>query len=128
MPGIPPPSPLASLPTIASSTRSNRVERESGSVARVEGPIRPLTGFPELVVYLIDEVRVATRSVNTLTPRERQILEALVQGNTTREIADRCGIGRQTVKNYVTVIYEKLGVCGRTELQRLADVQLAAEG
>ena len=71
---------------------------------------------------------MATRSVNVLTPRERQILEALVQGNTTREIADSCGIGRQTVKNYVTVIYEKLGVCGRTELQRLADVQMTAEG
>ena len=73
-------------------------------------------------------MRVATRSVNILTPRERQILEALVQGNTTREIADRCGIGRQTVKNYVTVIYKKLDVCRRTELQGLADVQLAAEG
>lgn len=75
-----------------------------------------MTAFPELVVYLIDEVRVATRSVNVLTPRERQILEALIQGNTTREVANRCGIGRQTVKNYVTVIYEKLGVRGRRQL------------
>ena len=71
---------------------------------------------------------MATRSVNVLTPRERQILEALVRGNTTREIAERCGIGRQTVKNYVTVIYEKLGVCRRAELQRLSDAQMAAEG
>jgi len=75
-----------------------------------------LTAFLELVVYLIDEVRVPTRSVNVLTPRERQILEGLIQGNTTREIADSCGIGRQTVKNYVTVIYEKLGVRGRRQL------------
>jgi two-component system, LuxR family, response regulator FixJ len=63
---------------------------------------------------------VATRSVNVLTPRERQIVEALVQGNTTREIAASCGIGRQTVKNYVTVIYEKLGVRGRGQLLRYA--------
>jgi len=75
-----------------------------------------VTGFPELVVLPLDEVRVAIRSVNTLTPRERQILEALLQGSTTREIADSCGIGRQTVKNYVTVIYEKLGVRGRAQL------------
>jgi len=63
---------------------------------------------------------VATRSVNILTPRERQILQALVQGRTTREIADSCGIGRQTVKNYVTVIYEKLGVRGREQLLQFA--------
>ena len=71
---------------------------------------------------------MAIRSVNMLTPRERQILEGLVQGHTTREIADTCGIGRQTVKNYVTVIYEKLGICGRTQLQGLTNLQRSAEG
>ena len=59
---------------------------------------------------------MTTRTLNVLTPRERQILEALVQGNTTREIAGTYGLGRQTVKNYVTVIYEKLGVRGRGQL------------
>ena len=63
---------------------------------------------------------VTTLSVNALTPRERQVMEALLQGSTTREIADRCGINRQTVKNYVTVIYEKLGIGGRRELHHLA--------
>ena len=75
-----------------------------------------LTAFHELVVIPPDEVRVTTRSVNVLTPRERQILESLVQGNTTREIAESYGLGRQTVKNYVTIIYEKLGVRGRGQL------------
>jgi DNA-binding NarL/FixJ family response regulator len=115
---MPAPNPLVSLASVATSNRSHTVDKEVWS---------PLTGFPELVVYLVDEVRVATRSVNVLTPRERQILEALVQGSTTREIADSCGIGRQTVKNYVTVIYEKLGICGRRELERLADVSRPAE-
>lgn len=59
---------------------------------------------------------MTTRTLNVLTPRERQILEALVKGNTTREIAGTYGLGRQTVKNYVTVIYEKLGVRGRGQL------------
>jgi DNA-binding NarL/FixJ family response regulator len=75
-----------------------------------------LTAFHELVVIPPDEVRVTTRSLNILTPRERQILESLVQGSTTREIANSYGLGRQTVKNYATVIYEKLGVCGRSQL------------
>ena len=71
---------------------------------------------------------MAILSVNTLTPRECQILAALVQGNTTREIATSCGIGRQTVKNHVTVIYEKPGVCARTELQGLTTVPTTGVG
>jgi DNA-binding NarL/FixJ family response regulator len=67
-----------------------------------------------------DEVRVTIRSVNGLTPREQQVLEGLLQGFTTREIADSYGLCRQTVKNYVTTIYEKLGVHGRSQLLRCA--------
>ena len=59
---------------------------------------------------------MTTRLLNALTPRERQVLAALIEGHTTREIAESYGIGRQTVKNYVTVIYEKLGVEGRRQL------------
>ena len=56
--------------------------------------------------------------MNVLTPREREILDGLLQGSTTREIADTYGLERQTVKNYVTVIYEKLGVSDRSQLLR----------
>ena len=59
---------------------------------------------------------MATRHVFTLTPREQQIVIALRRGDTTRQIADAHGLGRQTVKNYLTTIYEKLGVTGRLEL------------
>ncbi len=55
---------------------------------------------------------------SALTPREAQVLQRLLEGSTTREIAESYGIGHQTVKNYVTVIYEKLGVRGRTQLLR----------
>ena len=55
---------------------------------------------------------------SALTPREAQVLQRLLEGSTTREIAESYGIGHQTVKNYVTVIYEKLGVRGRTQLVR----------
>ena len=60
---------------------------------------------------------VTSRHVFTLTPREQQILSALRRGDTTRQIADAHGLGRQTVKNYLTTIYEKLGVTGRVELR-----------
>jgi DNA-binding CsgD family transcriptional regulator len=54
-----------------------------------------------------------------LTPREAQVLQRLIEGSTTRQIADSYGIGHQTVKNYVTVIYEKLGVRHRAQLLRM---------
>ena len=57
---------------------------------------------------------------STLTPRETQVLQRLIEGDTTREIAASYGIGHQTVKNYVTVIYEKLGVNRRAELLEIA--------
>jgi len=59
-----------------------------------------------------------------LTRREAQIVELLGQGLSTRDIAVTYGIGHQTVKNYVTVIYEKLGLTGREQLMRF--VQQAA--
>jgi DNA-binding CsgD family transcriptional regulator len=56
---------------------------------------------------------------SALTPRETQVLQRLIEGDTTREIAASYGIGHQTVKNYVTVIYEKLGVNRRAQLLQM---------
>ena len=61
---------------------------------------------------------MTSRHVFTLTPREQQILTALRRGDTTRQIAAAHGLGRQTVKNYLTTIYEKLGVTGRVDEDR----------
>jgi DNA-binding CsgD family transcriptional regulator len=65
------------------------------------------------------EVHVTLPVHSALTPREAQVLQRLLAGSTTREIADSYGIGHQTVKNYVTVIYEKVGVRGRSELLQM---------
>ena len=51
-----------------------------------------------------------------LTPRERQIFDAVVRLETTRQIAAARGLRYQTVKNYLTTIYDKLGVANRIEL------------
>lgn len=50
-----------------------------------------------------------------LTPREREILEALAQGFLYKEIAERLGIGITTVRTHLKSIYEKLQVNNRTE-------------
>ena len=51
-----------------------------------------------------------------LTPRERQIFASVLRGETTRQIAGALGLRYQTVKNYLTTIYDKLGVANRIAL------------
>lgn len=65
---------------------------------------------------------------STLTPRETQVLQRLIEGCTTREIAESYGIAHQTVKNYVTVIYEKLGARDRSQVLRLWHCREAVTG
>ena len=71
---------------------------------------------------------MSNRNLNRLTPRERQICEALLQGATTRQVADAHGLGRQTVKNYITVIYEKLGIKNRMQLLQMAPPPASGTG
>lgn len=53
-----------------------------------------------------------------LTGRERQILELLSDGRTTRQIATRLGISPRTVETHVAKVYRKLGV--RTRVQAVS--------
>ncbi|SEM50062.1 response regulator transcription factor [Nonomuraea pusilla] len=50
-----------------------------------------------------------------LTPREREVLEALARGRSNAEIARALGMGRETVKTHVSSILAKLGVADRTQ-------------
>ena len=50
-----------------------------------------------------------------LSKREREILQLMAQGLTNREIADRLCLAQGTVKNYVTVVLQKLGARDRTQ-------------
>jgi two-component system, NarL family, nitrate/nitrite response regulator NarL len=51
-----------------------------------------------------------------LTPRQIEILCALLEGSSNREIAARLGVREQTIKNQLSVMYEKLGVQNRLQL------------
>jgi len=54
-------------------------------------------------------------AISSLTPRETEILELVVQGMYNKEIAHHLGIKYSTVKNHLTVIFRKLGVTSRTQ-------------
>jgi DNA-binding NarL/FixJ family response regulator len=51
-----------------------------------------------------------------LTPRELDIVAAIVDGATNRDIAEQFGVSQQTVKNHLSSIFDKLGVSTRLEL------------
>jgi two-component system response regulator FixJ len=55
-----------------------------------------------------------------LTPREREVLEAVVGGNPTKVIAFQMNISPRTVHVHRARIGDKLGVTGLTNLVRLA--------
>jgi DNA-binding NarL/FixJ family response regulator len=57
---------------------------------------------------------------NHLTKREREVLRMVVEGKTSREIADILPISLKTVSGYRTRITKKLGIHNRTELIKFA--------
>ncbi len=58
------------------------------------------------------EARVAS---DRLTPREREVLQALAEGSSDREIARRLHVGEGTVHSHVTNILSKLEVSSRLQ-------------
>src|SRR3954463_439061 len=50
-----------------------------------------------------------------LSPREREVLNGLAEGQAYKQIADKLNVSIHTVRNYIRRIYEKLHVQSRTE-------------
>ena len=63
-----------------------------------------------------------------LTRREREIVLAILDGCTNRDMAEQFRVSEQTVKNQLSTLFEKLGISSRLELalaaihRRLGDV------
>jgi DNA-binding NarL/FixJ family response regulator len=54
--------------------------------------------------------------MDRLTPREMEVVHLLAEGMSTREISEKLRVTGHTVRNYLSVIYDKLGVSSRVEL------------
>ena len=63
----------------------------------------------------ISEAEAQARNPVTLSDREREVLEALSQGLSNNEIAQRLFVTRSTVKSHVGSVYRKLGVSNRVQ-------------
>jgi DNA-binding NarL/FixJ family response regulator len=65
---------------------------------------------PEVVAHMMG--RRSATALDTLTARERDVLEAMAEGLTNRAIAERLFLSERAVERHVTSIFEKLELSG----------------
>jgi len=51
-----------------------------------------------------------------LTKREEEVARLVAAGLSNREVSENLGLSRHTIKNYLSRVFEKLGISNRTEL------------
>ena len=74
---------------------------------------------PMVVEALVDRrARLADSPLETLTPRETEVLRAMAQGATNAAIADALVLSRSAVEKHVSSIFAKLGLTEETRVDR----------
>ena len=98
----------------------------AGLIKAVEGTVRGQTFVdPSVAGKLFAHVAGTTVAPDTtvaasLSPREREILRLLADGLPNHEIAKQLFLSEGTVRNYVSGIFDKLGVTDRTQAAVIA--------
>ena len=93
-----------------------------GAIRRLRAgeTLMPLEEVVELLRFASakrDEEYEARQAIESLTPREIEVLQALAGGLDSRQIAERLHISLRTERNHMTSILAKLGV--HSQLQAL---------
>ena len=86
-----------------------------GAVRDVAAGGAPMSGAIARKVVQFFAQRGPAPEIETLSPREHDVLVALSQGQQYKEIADALGISLNTVRQYVKAIYTKLHVNTRLD-------------
>ncbi|MGZ9582966.1 response regulator [Paenibacillus marinisediminis] len=96
------------------------IQAEVSGYLLKDGPIEQLTESircvmqgkrqiaPELIYHVV-------KGVNPLTDREKEILQCIAEGKSTKEIAAQLYLSSGTVRNYTSEIFSKLEVKNRIE-------------
>ena len=103
------------------------VMKESATRLLIEGIHRVMDGKYIIGADVADDLAHAVKQVTAersrpykLTPREMEIVSAIADGQSNRQIAERLKISLQTVKHHLTSIFDKTGASNRLELALLA--------
>jgi len=105
----------------------------SGYILKTDGPVKIINALDELfeggspmtssiarkVVASFSKVNVNDTNVETLTGREKEILDSLARGKMNKEVANELEISLGTVRKHIQHIYEKLHVNTRVEAVNL---------
>ena len=65
-------------------------------------------------------IKTSSIFLETLTPRERQLLPLLIEGMSNKAIAETLMVSTNTVKKHLKSIYHKLGVSNRANAVAVA--------
>jgi len=102
---------------------------KEGIVDFIEKPFDPerllesLRGCASLLTTLRsnrEETHRVDELLGLLTPRERQVFDALLEGDTNRTIADGLGLSVRTVEIFRSKVMKKMGANNLTELVHLS--------
>jgi DNA-binding NarL/FixJ family response regulator len=127
------PATLGQLRAIVRQLRSSNAEGTSlAQVVRLARQVRTQSGItvdfgatqvlgePLVVVRVSGAPRRGGLSLQSLTPREREVAALIAEGHSNKQIAARLNIGLGTVKHYVHQILEKTGLRSRVAIAREA--------
>src|SRR3989337_35599 len=78
--------------------------------------------FSPMVTNILAEsaVRPEQPVIMDLTPREKEVLELVAQGHSTKQVADKLGIGTRTVESHRVNMLKKLKASNTADLVRQA--------
>ena len=88
--------------------------------AVVAGQLYVSPGLGAMVLQNYRSDRAERSLVDTLTPREREVLQLLAEGHVARTIAARLNVSVKTVGSHRAHLIQKLGVYGLAGLTKLA--------
>jgi DNA-binding NarL/FixJ family response regulator len=89
------------------------------AVTRGETYLSPAVSRPVVDDY-VRRTGGATDPLEALTPRQREVLQLVAEGNSTKEIAQRLGLSPKTVETHRAQLMERLGVHEVSGLVRFA--------
>lgn len=89
------------------------------SVARGETYLSPVVSRRVVEDY-VNRSGGATDPLDALTPRQREILQLVAEGHTSKDIAQRLGLSFKTVETHRSQIMERLGLHDVAGLVRFA--------
>lgn len=72
------------------------------------------TGPERGAEHIYSQAAAARREMMTLTPRQRQVLELLVQGKSNKEMARALKLAEGTVKVHLAALFRTMGVTSRS--------------